>query len=718
MAISEEEVRKSFARVKEDITQVKRSLNKQLFSAESLQKSLDAALGKEEFYAFVKRLGLRIESLEDSFSLKSDKKDVAVLVSDLREEISRLRQFSEKRDEVADELRQARMLRGKVLELEGLAVQRAEFSRESAKVRSDVAALKSSLASRASEVSSLSESVSKLTGSLAELEGKANSLSANAVQKEEIASFTARIESSTREAARSFATLKRDVDKRIAILESVEERLLSFSDRLSATEGGLSGLQESIQKKSVDRASFEKAISDLKAQLAETRQLLESSMSTVNLDDYVTKRSLKQQLAQVSDSVGKLAGVEASVASIAEKVNAQKDFEKRFAEAKELKKLREDFSRLDSRFLSSDEFYSKLERVEGLSSQASDDFRKELKKQRELFEERLKSLESHYRGENDSLKSEISELKSHFKSLSKAGEQAKVEMAKITVSAQKAAAKTASDILEEVERESPKRNGNGKGLSPLAVTVVIVALLLIGSIAYVALKGPGQQQAGPVENETVPVVPVVPIEPEESPSPDVESEPVQPAPDLTSPTPAPNVTLPLPRENVTQPVLSSSNETNVSVPEALDPDSECRRKLECTKRSEREFWFDCSFDRAINDCRCFVGSIEDCPKLLVENESEQNLTGEVEEATEPRSPGARYYGIVAFIIAAVAFLAYRALFVKEGKDAGEHKAEAPEKKEKKAPERKEPAKEAKEEEEDKDVIDLEEFFEKKETKKK
>ncbi len=708
MAVSEEEVKTSFARAKEDILQVKRSLNKQLLSVEQLQKSLSESLGKEEFYAFVKRLGSKIEDIENSFAFKSDTDDVNALSSGLSQELSRLRKLIERREELTEEIRQARTLRGKVLELEGILLPRADYAKDSATVKADISSLKSSTASGRSGLSSLADSISKVSGSLAALEGRVNSLSASAAAKAEISPFTERIESSYAEMSRSFSALKRDVDKRISSLDSVEDKLSSLFDRLAAAESAIAGLGESSQKRYADRASSENAFSELKAQLSDTRKLLESSISDVNMDDYVTKRSLKQQLSSVSESAAssvasRLAELEGRLSSLAEQVNSsQKGIEKRiskdlgrFAESMAVKRLGDALQNMESRFIPAADFYSKIQRIEESSAHSSDDFRKELKKQRELFEDKVKSLEAHHRSAEDMLKEETGRLRSHVKDLLRAGEHAKTEMARISVNAAKTAAKTATEILEELEREVPEKRRR-RGFPAIAASVVIIALLVLGSLAYVAIKWPGEQAA---PNEASPVVPL------------------QPAPNASgwqaSPS-LPNIT-PLPTAKSNNYAHSPKVPANTTAP--ADRNKACRDELECTAKDGGQYWFDCYFDKVLQDCRCFVGSISNCPKLLVVNESEGNETGAHEEAPEAgKRHGARYFGIAAFVIAVVAFLAYRALFVKDAEDADE-KPSKPARAEKQ-PEKQKPKEPEKEAAEDDDVIDLEEFFEKKEPKKK
>ena len=435
MVLSEEEVRKSFARVKEDILQVKRSLNKQLFSLDSLTKSAGNSLQKEEFYAFIKRLGSRIEELENNFLAKSDKEDLEELGTGLREELTSLKRLVERRDEITEELRQSRTLRGKVLELEGTAVSKPEFAKELAKLKAEITGFKAAASASDGELSSLSGSLSKLGSDLSELSSKFNSLSAKAVLKDDIVSFTDRMESSHQEVSRGFSALKRDIDKkisdidrRIPSLDPVEERLSSLGEKLTQAESGLASLNQSMSKKFADKSEFDKAIAEVRSKLNETKQLLESSMSEVNMDDYVTKRSLKHLLASISESVssGIMSNLSSRIGSIEEQLKSLKDQISKelpkFAGSKELKRLHEDIDRLSSGFVSSSEFNSKMGNLESSASSSSDDFKREIKKQRELFEERLKSLEAYYKSSNENIKTQLYELNTNIKSLTKADE--------------------------------------------------------------------------------------------------------------------------------------------------------------------------------------------------------------------------------------------------------------------------------------------------------
>lgn len=829
LVLSEEEVRKSFARVKEDITQVKRSLNKQLFSIEGMGKTLGNVLPKDEFYAFVQRLGSKVEELENTFLIKPDKKAVEELVSELRSEILAVRKVAERREDLTNELMQVRSLKGKLLELEGIAVSKPEFSKELAKLKVDLSGLKlaateasdvfSSLSSSVSGIkgelsgmssdvsafkskseegdakaSSLSSSLSKLEKSLTALSSKVNSLSSSTVAKEEIAAFTDRIESSNQESLRGFSSLKRDmdrkvsdVDKKMSLIDSVEEKvsalgeklsraenslakssesankkfvdkhvyedfissaeekLAALSARLSETSDAVSSLGESSGKKFVDRRAFEKSISELRSQLSETRQLLESSMHEVAIEDYVTKRSLKQQLSSVSESVSlalssslsaKISGVEERLEALKRELdltmdNADKQFGKemqKFAPSKELKKLREELESLASGvsgLVSSEDFNSRFEKLQDSSAAAAGDFRKEVKRQREMFEEKLKSLESYYRSSNDTLKAELESVRSQIKGLTKADAEAKSEIAKVSVSASKAAAKTANDILEEIETESGSRR-KGKGLSPLAVSLIILAMLMLGSITYVVLKGPGAFQTA---ESTLPFF--INTSATVNDSAQLQEEINETALVNLSKQPE-NASI---NESAIQPVIS--NITNASIEEAVpeanttanatttiaanvtsesainltagnltavSPDQACKSKLECTKRTDDEYWFDCYFDVSLNDCRCFVGSAENCPGME-ENATATGASSENQEGEKAKSPGVKYYAVAAFVILVVAFFAYRALFVPKESHA--------EKKEPKAEKSKgKPVKESDDEEDD-GVIDLEDFFEKK-----
>ncbi|MEK6837044.1 MAG: hypothetical protein AABX69_00195, partial [Nanoarchaeota archaeon] len=645
-----------------------------------------------------------------------------------------LKKAVERKDELAEEIRQVRKLQGKVLELEGLSVPKPEFSNEVARLKADLSSLKSATSVSSiglhSSTSSLANSLAKLTRDLTEFGARLNSLVTQAVVKDDISSFTERIESSSQEISRGFSSLKRDVDKKVSFVSSFEEKLSSLGEKFAAAENAIAAINENLSRKFVDKHNFEKSLTELRSKLNETKQLIESSMSEVNLDDYVTKRLLKSQLDSLQKDAGK-------------------------QHEKDVSKLREEIERFWSEFAQFGDFASKLDRLQRSSEDAWNDAKKEIKRQRELFEERLRSLESYYRSSNDSLKAELDELRSQIKSLSKADAAAKVEMAKITTSAAKVAAKTAAELIEEAEEEAKEvrevgEGRRGKGLSPLAVSIIIVALLVFGSVAYVVIKGSGEAiKVAPAinvtvtENVTLPLPEIIPA-PEPAPVPEEKPQPYVTRPSEISPiTPTPVPVAANVSENISEVVANVSanvsqpqpprpevNVSNVSVEPVLtleERNEKCKEELECTKRSAVEYWFDCYFDESNQQCRCFVGTIDNCPHLKKAEEVEQpNLTNATAAPVEVKGEAVSswYYALVAFVVFVVLFFAYRTLFVKEEKEKPEKEAERQRRDEKEPKEskaektakkqEKEKEKPSKvESEEDEDVIDLEEFFEKK-----
>ena len=196
--------------------------------------------------------------------------------------------------------------------------------------------------------------------------------------------------------------------------------------------------------------------------------------------------------------------------------------------------------------------------------------------------------------------------------------------------------------------------------------------------------------------ETEPTEPAPVVEPSDGLTPNVTLPPVEIPVAAVNETPA-NETPASPLPPIEEPVNVTPEE-----PAPVSPGQQCVNELECTLGEDGKYNFDCYFDESSMTCRCYTGGIENCPRLLAENES---LAGEG-EPEEAKFPGVRYYGIAAFVLLVVAFFAYRALSSKEEEPARPKKAEKAEK-----------AKAEKPSKED-DVIDLEEFFEKKENKKK
>jgi chromosome segregation ATPase len=744
LVLSEEEVRKSFARVKDDILQIKRSLNKQLFSVESLNKSVSSNLPKDEFYTFVQRLGSKMEEIENSFSLKSDKTEIKGLVFELQKEIASLRKIVEKREDITEDLKQIRSLKGKMLELEGMAVSRPDFSKEISKIKSEIDSFKIVSEGNKGEISSLLSSISNIEKRIASIAANVNSLSSTAIPKDEMAAFTGRMELAHQDSVKGFSSLKKETDKKISemdkkvsSIESFQEKLTSLSGKLADAERNLAEITES-SRKFAERKSVEKEIAQLNSKINETKQSFESSVSEVNIEEYVTKRALKQQISGLSDSIkssvsgsvsenfrileGEISSIRNAIGSSSENNTKQLDKEfQKFAQAKELNKIKEEIESLrlaDSAMVSADEFNDRIEKISGDSESTTEDFKKELKRQREMFESKLESLESFYRTSNDSLKSELDDIKDHIKGLTKANAEAKSEIAKVSVSASKAAAKTATEILDEIERENV--NGRrGKGWSTMVWVLLILAVLALGTITYVVLNGPGiDGNSGTVQKENFTMLIKENLSPITLPAASERSDLIELPLDNSSDSATESlinksatsavsnltqveVIPPITEDQITESNISKINATESTINRLniskapVNLNQSCKDKLECTKRTDGAFWFDCYYDQSLGDCRCFVGSSEDCPQAKGENISETPKSAE-----EAKAPGAKYYAIVAFIILAVAFFAYRTLFVKEPEDNHKSKPKAHEKLEEKG------------------VVDLEEFFEKKETKKK
>ena len=76
----QDDVKKAFSNVKDDILNLKRSVNRELLAVEEIGGKLQTVVAKEEFYSFIKRLGERLEKIEANLyvysSYENDIKEV------------------------------------------------------------------------------------------------------------------------------------------------------------------------------------------------------------------------------------------------------------------------------------------------------------------------------------------------------------------------------------------------------------------------------------------------------------------------------------------------------------------------------------------------------------------------------------------------------------------------------------------------------------------
>jgi len=236
----QDDVKDGFTKVKEDILDLKRSVNRELLAIDEVSNRLQRVVLKDEFYNFIKRLGERLDkietSLEEYSSYEDNQKEVESKIKNLGKKISR-------QEDLSSEIKEVRKLRGKLAELEGSVVNTEKFN-------SDLRGLQNS-------ISSMKKSA--LTG-------------------------------------KEFENAKAEL---VRVSEKIEKVELESGKKLEQIESGLKTEVETLKGTLVEKETFDKNIKSLKKDISSVRNVLDSSVSEVDLSDYVTKKELGKDISKI-----------------------------------------------------------------------------------------------------------------------------------------------------------------------------------------------------------------------------------------------------------------------------------------------------------------------------------------------------------------------------------------------------------------------------------
>ena len=128
MAIAfQDEVKKSFSRVKKDMLDLKRTLNQERLTAGRMNGRMRELISKDEFYSFIKRLGERLDgidvSLEAAYRLEA-------AIKNLEEKIRSVSGRVSKREDLNAEMRELSGIKSRLASLENSAVDKDFLSSE------------------------------------------------------------------------------------------------------------------------------------------------------------------------------------------------------------------------------------------------------------------------------------------------------------------------------------------------------------------------------------------------------------------------------------------------------------------------------------------------------------------------------------------------------------------------------------------------------------
>jgi len=700
----QDDVKSSFSKVKNDMLNIKRSLNRELLAIEEVSGRIQTLTSKDEFYSFIKRLGERLDKIETSLetylALEDDIKNTDAKLKSVFKKLSR-------QEDLSSEVREVRKLKGKVSALEGSSVNVQKFNDEVTKLDNAVSSIKKVMLTD-KDFETAKSKVSDLNKHLASLEKTLPS--------------------------------KEDVFKNLETLRNLRQGFEKHKrDTQTKLDENLNKLKkdvEGIRDASVGKDLYNQKTSEIKKDLNTLKNLVDSSVSEIDLSDYVTKKEFGKNFSKVDEinsEIEKLSSsasnTETHLKSLKNSAASLSDVENVHSDVKDVKKS---VDRLNDTVKKLGEVSQK--HFEQQLNQVSMKLERDISKLKADFEEKIKKTTKEKKVYKPGLLSKVGKGMSDF---FKEEEPEKVEKEK------KAKTWSVSEFLKDEQKKKSKTDDRAGGF--IIISAVILLLLLVGLFfyfsAYRDISDTGQEAAittldvvktpqdevtsesdaetkkiekGNVtetRNLTEPLAAEEALKVNES---SAEEEPLaevttnlsedvmaeeqknvtqQEVRDLTEPaqideeiieiTSSESIdkveTLP---EVETEETISPELDEQIDIQPEVETVESCQERYECKIRAENEYWFDCYVDEN-SQCRCFVTDAEGCD--IVEELSEEEL--EVEGGGLRSNRG---YLVVAGVVLVI-MLAIFLLTIKPPKS----KPKEPKKR---------PAK---------DSLDLEEFFEKK-----
>ncbi len=699
----QDDVKRSFEKVKEDILTLKRSLNRELLAVEELSGRFNAVVVKDEFYSFVKSLGERLDRIDDSLEAylgyEDDIKNVDAKVNSLGKKLSR-------QEDLGSEVKEVRRLNGKLDALEGSAVSAQKFNEGLGKVLSDVSSVRSAmltgkaldgLKARLSEAEKKVESLEKSVPSRTEVSGSADAVEELGERLGKIESgITKKVEalegstisaqkfsesigkvlldvSSVRSAmltSKALDSLKsrlNEAEKKVECVEResrkrIEEIEKEANKKLEDISGSLMGDIGSVRANSVDKSAFEKNLKELRKEDASIRGVLESSVSEVDFSDYVTRKELGKKLLvleELNSALGKVARnaveVEKGLELLRNEAASIDDVKSIGSDVKEISKSIDTLKAVMERVSDSSQkrFAQDLE-------QAKARFEKDLERLRDDFEDKLKKVEKEKAPANGGLLARVGKGVADFFREEDDSSEKKEKKGKPTP--------TVSELLKGEEKKKP---GKGPGFGSFLMIAIIMAVIIAGIVFVFWFAN---------RPESI-IEPVQPFGVNESP---VGLDAIN-----ASNEPVANETVPAAEAfegNVSEsaPAEVSGKNATTSAPGTVEY---CRESYECKARGDGGYWFSCYLDE-VGTCRCFVTDAEGC-----------GIAQEVSKKPEAQAAAGNSnfgYAIAVGIVFALFLAVYISVLRNRRKNG-----KKPKKKEKET------------EKEEENGVDLEEFFHKK-----
>jgi hypothetical protein len=449
----EQNVKKSFSRVKNDISEVKKTVNTNIRSAEQLVKRLDSVTHKEEFYIFIRRLTARLEQMESDItkleSLPEDIKDSAAKTAAVERRFNR-------QENIENELKEMRKLKAKISVLEGRALGKAEFNKELSVVSDELRVLKKEALT--------DKHVRDLVKNLAELKKRSEAMEKQQATKVEVDTIQGAMQ-----ALRSEGEKMRRDD-----LANIDKSIMGVSSSAAI------------------RKDVEKQVTELKADLRKMKDLMDNAVSEVNMQEYVTKKEMKVTQDELHSQSGLLKDGQSKIIALADEV---KDIGASAATSRDVEGLAKDVKKVsESLALISDG----VKQVSGAMQKHVDERlraldeknQKEMKALKVRMEAGVKDMKTRYhdqkRGGNGGVVSKLGRGVSEFFREEPPQEEIKT-LKKESKKVHRPERKSFS--VEEYLGEKEKEKGSSKWLVYVLLALIVLALATISLFYFAPFVG-------------------------------------------------------------------------------------------------------------------------------------------------------------------------------------------------------------------------------------
>ncbi|MCP3682457.1 MAG: hypothetical protein GY861_07170 [bacterium] len=284
------DVKRAFSKVKKDTTELKRAINRNFFGIEDLKKKASDAATKEEFYSFIKNLSNKLERMESALV---DEREFSQFSKNVDKSMDSLKKDVQQKEDLSEEVRSIRKLKGKLLDLEGKLVERKKFNKEMEYIEKEFGEIKRKLSkeetlkTHIADYNVLKEDVQ---GFEKKFVGWNDYYKNNKKLEEEVYSKLDEIDPIKEDAA--------ELKKKLVKLDDLNKQIGKSKRAIEVIEQSVAD----VSAAALTKKQNEKKFRELSLEISKIRvSVSELEDSEVDLDEFITKSKLKAEFIKQNE---------------------------------------------------------------------------------------------------------------------------------------------------------------------------------------------------------------------------------------------------------------------------------------------------------------------------------------------------------------------------------------------------------------------------------